>query len=249
MTGTEEPLRVKPAKINPFSQIWKAFKTMPKPFSRCLVAFTFSSTAVYQYQVAFSDFMGRNLFGGDNSDPAKQKDYENGVSWAMLCNCVNNGFQLVYGFFNARVTDIVGMKLLMIIANLFTAIGLLLFLFVKVPEAYLGIAAPLGFGYIVVNAIPYAIVSQCISTENLGANLGVLNCFCVFGQQISNFAIGKGVGAIFHEDSKYKIGLSSIFGFIATIGSFFIIQPDLSTIRDSYDPILDQTQSLASSIE
>lgn len=57
ISAHEDPLKVKPPKVNPFKQIWLASKKMPRPFYRVLPSFCFAFIATYQFQVAFSDFI------------------------------------------------------------------------------------------------------------------------------------------------------------------------------------------------
>lgn len=155
-----------------------------------------------------------------------------------MCNVMNNVVQLLYGFVNSKVCELFGMRIVMVIGNGLMAVGLLLFLFVKNRFAYLGFTGLIGLGNVVYMAIPYAIVSIMIPTEELGNNLGILNCFCVLGQQVSNFLIGKGFSNLYNGSPKKNIGYSSVFGFLAMIASFWIVQPTLAD-AGNYDKISD----------
>ncbi|KAK8876622.1 hypothetical protein M9Y10_006840 [Tritrichomonas musculus] len=237
ISAVEEPLLVKPPKVNPFKQIWLAFRKMPKPFISTAPAFLLAFVATYQYQVAFSDFMGSEIMKGNNSEAAGEELnnlYQEGVSWSMMCNVMNNVIQLIYGFVNTKVCEVIGMKWAMVIGNFLIAFSLLLFLFVKNQFVYLLLTSLLGLGTVIYYAIPYAIVSIVIQTEELGNNLGLLNCFGVIGQQISNFAIGMGVGKLTNNSAGKKIGYSCIFGFLATVASFWVIQPQIGETYSLY---------------
>ena len=153
--------------------------------------------------------------------------YKKGVSLSMMCNVMNNVVQLIYGFCNNKVCDIIGMRWAMVIGNFLIAISLLAFLFVNNKYVFLVFTGLIGLGSVIYMAIPYAIVSIVIPTEELGNNLGLLNCFGVIGQQLSNFIIGSGVGHFVHNSSGKKIGYSSVCGFLDTIASFWIIQPSV----------------------
>lgn len=230
ISAVEEPLMVKPPKVNPFKKIWQAFKTMPRPFVRIVAPYCLSFVAIYQYGLAFTDFMGSEIMHGKNTEDASSEMknlYQKGVSWAMMCNSVNSLCILIYGFLNSKVCDLIGMKWSMVIGDFLISVSLLFFLFVKNKYVYLGVAGFIGLGTVVFMAIPSAIVSIIIPTEELGNNLGILNCFCVIGQQLSNFIIGSGVGRIVHNSSGKKIGYSAVFGFLATIASFWVVQPSI----------------------
>ena len=238
----EEPLHEKPPRVNPFKQIWGALKMMPKPFKRVLIPFTFGNIANYQFSFQFSHFMGHDIFKGDNTSSATEdenKKYQDGFSWAMMCYVVYYGFQFIYGFVSTLVVKALGMKLVTFFSLLFLALGFFSFFFISNQYAYLGIVIPLGLGNLVYNAIAYAIVSLVIPTEDLAANFGVLICFGVFGQQVSNFGIGSGLGAIWPNNSRAMIGLSSIFALIGAISTFWMINPREDEAKD-YQAIKDK---------
>lgn len=231
ISAVEEPLLVKPPKVNPFKKIWQAFKSMPRPFIRIAAPYCLSFVAIYQYGLAFTDFMGAEIMNGNNQEDASdemKKLYQKGVSWAMMCNSINSLSILIYGFLNNKVCELIGMKWTMVIGDFLISLSLIFFLVVKNKYVYLGLAGLIGLGTVAFMAIPPAIVSIVIPTEELGNNLGILNCFCVIGQQLSNFIIGSGVGRIVHNSSGKKIGYSAVFGFLATITSFWVVQPSLA---------------------
>ncbi|OHT08252.1 major facilitator superfamily transporter [Tritrichomonas foetus] len=240
----EEPLKEKPPKINPFSQIWFAFKNMPKPFIRILAPFSLGCVAIYQFGFQFSHFMGHDLYNGNNDINASSEDkinYQKGVSWSMMCNAVNSAVQFIYGFMNTKVCEKIGMKYTMIFGLALLSLGFFLFFFVDNRFGYLAIAAPIGIGSVIYMAVPYTIVSLVIPTEELGANLGILNMFSVVGQQVSNFGIGNGFGALWPNDSRKMIGISSVFGLIGAILGFWIISPEIIDLYGPYSQIPERS--------
>lgn len=79
-------------------QIWGAFKK--------IASFLLAFVATYQCKAAFSDFMGSEIVHGSNADDAggeMNKKYQEGVSWSMMRNVINNVVQLIYGFCNDRI--------------------------------------------------------------------------------------------------------------------------------------------------
>lgn len=72
---------------------------------------------------------------------------------------------------------------------------------------------------------------------------GILNCFCVIGQQLTNWGFGLLVDHVYPNDPfavRKKISYSSSFGFLATIASFWIIQPTLAE-TGQYQQIPDES--------
>lgn len=236
IAAPEEPLRVKPPKVNPFSQIFEAFKKIPRPFARIILPFFFANGAIFPFYMQFTDFMGR-LF------EKEYMIYDDGIKHAMLCLSVNNAIQLVYSFLNNRVCDLIGMKWTMIIGNAILGVCLLLFEFIRERYAYFAIIGILGFSQVIFQTVPFAIVSLVIPTEELGSNFGILNCFCVIGQQLTNWGFGLLVDHVYPNDPfavRKKISYSSSFGFLATIASFWIIQPTLAE-TGQYQQIPDES--------
>ena len=76
------------------------------------------------------------------------------------------------------------------------------------------------------NSVPYAVVGMIIPQEQMGVYMGALNAFVVVGQQLSNFAIGAGVGAAVGEDKGIIIGCGAIFAILAAIYCYWIMVPD-----------------------
>lgn len=243
----EERLTEKPPTVNPFCQILGAVKKMPKEFIRILPPFVLAYAANYQYGYQFSHFMGRDIFHGDNNPKAPQEDqdaYERGVSWSMMCNVMNYSFQFVYGFLNTKICQILGMKLVLIIGLGLLTAGFVCFFFVSNKYAYLAITIPLGIGNLIYTAIPFAVVSIIIPTEDLGNNLGILTCCGVFAQQLSNFGIGRGIDQVWKDEikkSRYDIGVSSILGFCAFVSAFFMITPQVDEHQQLYEKVPEST--------
>lgn len=80
----------------------------------------------------------------------------------------------------------------------------------------------IGISNVIFMAIPSAIVSIVIMSEELGVNFGILNCFLVLAQQVSNCLFGFGLIKLF---SAQKIGYSFVPAFLATVASFWILEP------------------------
>lgn len=222
----EEPLKVKPRRINPFKQIYLAFKKMPKPFTRVILPFLFANMAVYQFQIKFTDFMGKDIYQMHANDYDDKSIYQDGVSFAMLCLVVNNACQLVYSFINAKTIEFIGMRWTMLAGNIIMTGSLISFIWVKQKYVYYALAGLIGISQVIFTAIPYATVSIVIPTEELGNNLGILNCFCVIGQQVSNWGMGCFVDAITsNRRSSKKIGYSAAFAALAAISSIWMLEP------------------------
>ena len=223
----EEPLKEKPPSKNAFKLIWQAMKRMPTTVTRALVCYFLGQVASYEYGIQFSHFMGKEIFGGDNAskDPAVKDKYQKGLSWAMMCNVVYYGSQFLYSFANTKVCEKLTMRWVFVtIMVIFTAISLTFF-WVSNKYAFMVLSLPAGICNCVYCSVPYALVSLAIPTEELGGNLGLLVCAGVFGQQVANFAIGAGCGAIWDNSPRILLGVSAIPSIIAGIAGLWILKP------------------------
>lgn len=235
IAAREEPLRVRPPKVNPFSQIYNAFKKIPRAFKRVILPFLFANVAIFQFAVLFTDFMGE--FFVNNG-----KNEDKGMSFGMLSMAVNNVVQLVYSFVNNKVCELTGFKWAMVIGNVILAVCLFLFKYVKDNEYYFfPLYGCIGLSQVIFTTIPYTIVSLVIPSDELGNNFGILNCFCVFGQQISNWGLGLLIDKFGKSDfRRKKIYYSSIFGVLAAFSSLWILQPSLVE-SGNYNQIPDES--------
>ena len=226
----EEPLANKPPKIRPFKLLFDSFRKMPRPMIHSLPSITLATVAYFQFSFQFNNFMGKDIFNGDNSDPTKPdqvKRYNDGVSWSMFCGAVRYGAQFLYGFVCTRISEIIGFKWASFMGYILMAIGLFLFFFINNRYAYLFITILLGVGYGTCMSIPYAIasISATISKQDIGVYFGILIVFTVIGEQCSNLGIGSGLGQIWPDNPRMMIGISSVFGIIAALSSLWIIEP------------------------
>lgn len=238
----EEQLTEKPTTSNPFAVLLQALKDISPPFLRIALAYFCIMIASYQIGIQLTPFMGKVIYKGENlpdtNDP-RTIAYQKGVSWAMLCNVVSCGVQFVYGFFQSKICDLIGLKWVFFVLMVLLGVMYLLFFFVRDKYVFLVMHAPIGLAIVAYNNLPQAVVSLISPPEKLGANLALLNCFNVIGQQISNFGIGMGIAEIWPDKPGHLVGISCIFAFIGAILGLFIIVPNKSQEIDDDDGIDD----------
>ena len=226
LVAKEEPLRVKPERGNPLKEIFQAARNVPKPVLRISIVFFFSWMAYYPFNIETTDFFGYDIYGGRSDGTDEQKAlYNDGVNFGMLVVAVSNVLVLIYGFFQEKVIKICGMKLAYALSQIIEGICLVLVFFVKNKWALMGIFAPLGISCNIFNSVPYAVVATCVPQEQMGVYMGVLNSCCVVGQQISNFLLGSGVGALSKTRKAPIIGCGCVFAFLSALLCFWIIVP------------------------
>lgn len=247
--GPEDQLVQDIHKKNPFTQIFKAVKDMPLSIFRISIVYFFSWMAYYPFIIETTDFFGHDIFHGspEEIDPDAHAKYMKGVSFGMLTIGVSSALVLLYAPFQSLLVKRIGMKWTYASSQLIEAICLVCVFFVTNKIALLVIFLPLGVSLSIFNSIPFAVVGLNVSKEKMGVYMGVLNCFLVVGQQLSNFILTSGVGTIsnkFFDGKKAPIiGCASFFAVAAAILCKYIIVPNdepLIANHDDYNKPLNQ---------
>lgn len=88
----------------------------------------------------------------------------------------------------------------------------------------------MGIGYGTCMSIPYAIaaIGAKSSNQDVGVYFGILIVFSCIGEQFSNFSIGSLCGQIWPNNPRILIAISSVFGVLASISSFYIVEPKIA---------------------
>ncbi|KAK8844230.1 hypothetical protein M9Y10_024439 [Tritrichomonas musculus] len=243
LVSNEEPLTIAPEKVQPFKQIFKSLRGMPKPVIHSLPSFLMIAVSNFQLAINFAHFIAHDIFHGDNTDPSqvdKMKLYDEGMSFAMICIAIRHGFQFIYGFILTKLCDCIGYKWSTFFGYVCMTVGLFLFLFVSNRYAYLAISILIAIGYHTASTTTFSITS--ISTTALGldfgAYYGIIMMFSVAGEQVSNLGIGAGLEKLWPDNPRMLIGVSSSFGLMSVLLSLWVIEP----ITDSsafQAPLLD----------
>lgn len=229
----EEQVTEKSAISNPFAALVTAFKGIDSVFIRISIVYLLIMIATYQIGIQLSPFLGEQIYHGKNSDNPNDPltiAYQKGVSWGMLCNIVSCVTQFLYGFVQSKICDKLGLKVVLIAITLIVGVMYLLFFFIKNRYVFIVMHFPLGLGNVAFYTLPTAVVTLISKPERLGANLALFNCFCVIGQQISNFGIGMGIAKAWPGKPGNLIGISCVFCFLAVIAEFFIVVPKASEV-------------------
>ena len=228
----EEQLTQDVHRINPFVRIFKAVKDMPKPIFRIAMVYFFSWMAYYPFIIETTDFFGKDIFHGtsDKSDAAGYDNYQEGVSFGMLTVGISSGLVLIYAPFQSLLIKYIGIKWTYASSQIIEAICLVTVFFVTNKYLLLVIFLPLGISLSIFNSVPFAVVGLNVTIDKMGIYMGVLNCFLVVGQQLSNFILSSGVGTLSTKYFDGKrcpiIGCGSFFALAAAILCKFIIIPD-----------------------
>ena len=235
IVGKEQQFTGQLEKTNVFAKIFKNIFHMEKPVIRVAIALVFSMMGFYPYNTKITSFFSTEVFPEGQS--AK------GLNFGLLSNAVVYVVQLLYGLVQVKVIEKLGLKLGYGVSQLVTAVCFLIIFFTTNQWAIFVLVLPLGISSMVINSVPYSIVSIVSSPEDMGTNLGIINMFNVIGQQLGNL-FNLVVDAIRNSWPWYaeRVGVNQSYiawglvaAAIATGCSFFLIVPEQNHDLDNDD--------------
>ncbi|OHT13448.1 major facilitator superfamily transporter [Tritrichomonas foetus] len=257
ISATEERIyRQAEKRDNPIKEIFLVVKAMPKPIFRISIVYFFSWMAYYPFLIGVTDFFGKDIY---HADP-NSGEYMEGVSFGMLVLAVSSGLALLYSPFQNLTIKTFGLKLTFAFSQILVTVCLFLIIILlktlknsgvddDIKWILMGVLSPTGIAFTIFNSIPFAIVKLSIPTnpplfndgnengnDKTGVYMGVLNCFAVVGQQLSNFLLNSGFGLLFNDKAPV-LSIGGVFSFIAAIMCVFIILPDRKRSSKLIDPL------------
>ena len=144
---------------------------------------------------------------------------QTGVRWASLGMAINSFIVMITGLSLGNLTDLFGMKPVYFVTQLLAGICFI----APVGVAYLQRTPALvlmlilmgaaGFNFATMNGIPYALLPQYIKSDSQGLIMGIMNCFAVSGQTLSNLLAGSLVNTLL-KNKKYGIASAGVGGLI-----------------------------------
>jgi solute carrier family 45 protein 1/2/4 len=231
ITAVEEPFRDNLDRQNPFVEIVRAFKQMPKPVMRICWVLFFSWMGYFMFNVEVTDYCGTDLYENQGLR------YEDGECFGMIVMGVSSLLVMIFGPFQDAVIKKFGLRASYAFSQILEAVCLIPIFFVRNKWVALVLLAPLGISCAIFNSVPYAIVGTYASDDEMGTYMGILNIFVVAGQQIVNWLLGSGLGSIVKKWKGPQIASGSVFAIIAAIMCAWIIVPE-----DDKEKLQQQTE-------
>ena len=233
LCAKEEQFRDHLERQNPFVEIFRALKQMPKPVTRICWVLFFSWMGYYMFNCECTDYFGNDLYRNFGLS------YDDGSSFGMIVMGVSNVLVMLFGPFQDALIKKIGLRWSYAISQILEAICLIPIYFVKNKWASLCLLAPLGISCTIFNSVPYAIVGTYAGDDEMGTYMGILNIFVVAGQQIVNWILGSGLGSIV-SDKGPQIASGAIFAIISAIMCFWIIVPQDD--KDKLQPLIREKE-------
>jgi len=177
----EVPNKVDFAESNPFLEIYRAFRKIPKELIGISFVLFLSWISYFPFCIKITSFFENEVF--PPSEKAK------GLCFGMLTLGTSYVFVLIYGFIHDFIVAKIGLKNTFSFSLILESLCLSSVLFISDRWGLLLSLAPMGICFFVMNSVPFAILAKVIPESEMGIYIGVLNCFIVIGQQISNVVV------------------------------------------------------------
>ena len=218
----EEQLQEKPATVNPFSLIGKAFKFIKKDVACVCLASGFFQLGVQMFSWQNSNYFGKIVFGGnaqaERGSPELQR-YDDGISHAQTLALIQTCVQVFWSFINTSIINFIGLKKTWIFGIVCAIICDVLF-FINMNKWIFIIAFICqGIAQVSTGSTPYAMISLVTPTEQLASMITVLIFTNNVAGILSQFILNMGLLSIkwFEDNPGRLIGISFVFEIFSII--------------------------------
>ncbi|CAD5333858.1 unnamed protein product [Arabidopsis thaliana] len=228
-----------------FGEIFGAFKVMKRPMWMLLIVTALNWIAWFPFLLYDTDWMGREVYGGDSKGDDKMKKlYNQGIHVGALGLMLNS---IVLGVMSLGIEGISkkmgGAKRLWGAVNIILAVCLAMTVLVtKKAEEHRRIAGPmalptdgiragaltlfalLGIPFAITFSIPFVLASIITSSSGTGQglSLGVLNMAIVIPQMVVSFGVGP-IDALFGGGNLPGFVVGAITAAISSVVAFSVL--------------------------
>ncbi|KAL9278602.1 putative sucrose/H+ symporter, plant, major facilitator superfamily, MFS transporter superfamily [Arabidopsis thaliana] len=227
-----------------FGEIFGAFKVMKRPMWMLLAVTALNWIAWFPFLLYDTDWMGREVYGGDSAGDDKMKKlYNHGIqvgSLGLMLNSIVLGvMSLVIGVISKKI----GAKRLWGAVNIILAVCLAMTVLVTkkaeehrkiagrmalptnaIRDGALSLFAILGIPLAITFSIPFALASIISSSSGTGQglSLGVLNMAIVIPQMIVSFGVGP-IDALFGGGNLPGFVVGAIAALISSVVALTVL--------------------------
>jgi maltose/moltooligosaccharide transporter len=136
--------------------------------------------------------------------------YTAGIEWAGFCIAVYNAVCFIFSWFIPKIVLVTSRKVTHSLCLLSGGLSTISLLFIH--NQYLILIPMIGFGiaWASILSIPYAILSDSLTTKNTGFYLGIFNTFIVFPQIVASIGLGWVMVNYLHSDRLLAVALGGV---------------------------------------
>ncbi|WGT68173.1 MFS transporter [cyanobacterium endosymbiont of Epithemia clementina EcSB] len=173
--------------LDKVTEIFWLIKAMPTTMKQLAVVQFFTWLGIFCVFLYFPPAVAHNIFGAVREN---SQLYTDGIEWAGICIAVYNGVCLIFSWLLPKLTEIINHKIAHSLCLICGGVGLISLVFVDQP--LLALLPMIGFGiaWSSILAIPYSILSQTVTSQNIGLYMGIFNAFIVIPQIFAALGLG-----------------------------------------------------------
>lgn len=208
--------------LNSVQEIWQVLHQLPPTMRQLAWVQIFTWLGIFCFFIYFPTAVARNIFGAVDLDSVL---YNEGIEWAGLCFAVFNIVCIGVSFLLPVLTRRISRKA--VHSFCLTCGGASLILLQQIHQPMLLPLLMVGFGitWASVHAIPYAILTHVIPTQQRGIYQGIFNFFIVLPEIGVSLAFGWVMEHWLHDNRLTAVTMGGVFLLIAAALTPFVQTP------------------------
>ena len=222
---------------NILSGIVDLSKKMPSTMKQLALVQFFTWLGMFCFFLYFPTAVAHNLFGAIRED---SQLFVSGIEWAGVCIGVYNFSCIIFSRLLPSLVNFSNKKITHSVCLFLGGSAIISLLFIH--DKYLILLPMIFFGmaWASILAIPYAILSCCLSRKNMGLYMGIFNFFIVIPQIIAALSLGWLMVHFFGENRLLAVVLGGSCLIIASLLTHLVQettsqQPQKKIIDLSFD--------------
>ena len=172
---------------NLFAEIMTDLHAMPATMRQLAVVQFFSWFALFAMWIYTTGAVTQVHFATKDTHSSA---YNDGANWAGVLFAAYNGFAIVAAILIPWMTRRLGLRMSHMVNLSLGGLGLISFLVIRDPHWLLLSMAGVGFAWASILSLPYALLSDTVPTEKMGAYMGIFNFFIVIPQLLAASVLG-----------------------------------------------------------
>ncbi len=170
-----------------FATIVRDLQIMPETMRRLAVVQFFSWFALFAMWIYATAAVTEVHFGSTDTTSAA---YNEGANWVGVLFAAYNGFAALAAVVIPWMVRRCGLRVSHLINTALGGLGLLSFLLIRDPAWLLLSMVGVGFAWVSILSLPYALLSDSLPAQKMGVYMGIFNFFIVIPQLVAVGVLG-----------------------------------------------------------
>jgi maltose/moltooligosaccharide transporter len=177
---------------------------MPAPMRRLNWVQFFSWFAMFAMWINTTQAVSETFYGSSDTTSVA---YNEGANWAGVLMGTYNGVGVLAAIAIPVMVRAMGLRLSHLVNLWLGGLGLLSFLVIRDPHWLIASMVGVGFAWVSILSLPYAMLSDNLPAAKMGIYMGIFNFFIVIPQLLAASVLGVLLKLFFHNQPIYALGL------------------------------------------